>query len=48
MRKHIDGNWIVILFLWTYIIEDAMATEKLTSGIKKFAEDLDKLEVLVR
>lgn len=25
-----------------------MATEKLTSGIKKFAEDLDKLEDYIR
>ncbi|KAM3141765.1 hypothetical protein pb186bvf_006087 [Paramecium bursaria] len=35
------------VFRWE-LNQDAMATEKLTSGIKKFAEDLDKLEVLVR
>jgi hypothetical protein len=34
MKRLIDGKWIVWIFL---ILEDAMGTEKLNEGIRKFA-----------
>ncbi|KAM3141766.1 hypothetical protein pb186bvf_006088 [Paramecium bursaria] len=42
-KIHIDEK----IYRWE-LNQDSMATEKLAGGIKKFAEDLDKLEIYLR
>ena len=46
MRKHFDTSQQVIISLFNYEV-DPMGNEKLAEGIKKFAEDIDKLEQII-
>lgn len=43
-----DFSHVLGLITGVVCLQDAMATEKLAEGIRKFAADLDKLEEIVR